>query len=102
MARFLAETKFSLPALPRGYVPRGRLHDALDGAADLPLTVVVGVPGAGKSVMLVSWLRDRPELRSVWLSCDARDADPVTFWTAFGTALRRVWPDCFLDMIDLL
>jgi hypothetical protein len=42
----------------------------------LPLTVVV-VRGAGKSVVLEAWLRDRLGLRPAWLSCDARDADPV-------------------------
>jgi LuxR family transcriptional regulator, maltose regulon positive regulatory protein len=60
------------------------------------------VPGAGKSVALRSWLQDRPELRSVWLSCDARDADPPTFWLALGAALARAWPDRWLDVVDLL
>jgi len=91
-----------VPALPGRYVPRPRLHAALDAAAGLPLTVVVGVPGAGKSVMLVSWLHDRPGLRSAWLSCDARDADPVTFWLAVSAALTRAWPDRWLDAADLL
>jgi LuxR family transcriptional regulator, maltose regulon positive regulatory protein len=101
-ARLLAATKFSVPALPGRYVPRPRLHAALDAAAELPLTVVVGVPGAGKSVMLQSWLHDRPGLRSVWLSCDARDADPVTFWLALSASLTRAWPDRWLDVADLL
>ena len=69
--RLLAATKFSPPALPSWHVPRHRLHAALDASAHVPLTVVVGAPGAGKSVVLVSWLRDRPELASIWLSCDA-------------------------------
>ncbi|HTR92898.1 MAG TPA: LuxR C-terminal-related transcriptional regulator [Trebonia sp.] len=101
-ARLLAATKFSVPALPGGYVPRPRLHAALDAAAALPLTVVVGVPGAGKSVMLASWLHDRPGLRSAWLSCDARDADPATFWLALSASLAQTWPERWLDTIDLL
>jgi LuxR family maltose regulon positive regulatory protein len=101
-ARLLAATKFSVPALPGRYVPRQRLHAALDAAAELPLTVVVGVPGAGKSVMLQSWLHDRPGLRSVWLSCDARDADPATFWLGLSASLTRAWPDRWLDVADLL
>ena len=88
-ARLLAATKFLVPVLPSRYVPRPRLHAALDAVAQLPLTVVVGVPGAGKSVMLESWLFDRPGLRSAWLSCDARDADPATFWLALSAALAR-------------
>jgi len=101
-ARLLAATKFLVPALPGGYVPRPRLHAALDAAAQLPLTVVVGVPGAGKSVMLESWLHDRPGLPSIWLSCDARDADPVTFWLAVSATLTQRWPARWLDVVDLL
>ena len=100
--RLLAATKFSPPALPNWHVPRHRLHAALDASANLPLTVVVGAPGAGKSVVLVSWLRDRPELASIWLSCDGRDADPATFWSALTNALVRRWPDRWLDATDLL
>jgi LuxR family transcriptional regulator, maltose regulon positive regulatory protein len=100
--RLLAATKFLVPALPGRYVPRQRLHAVLDAAAELPVTVVVGVPGAGKSVMLESWLRDRPGLRSVWLSCDARDADPAAFWLALSATLTQAWPDRWLDAVDLL
>jgi LuxR family maltose regulon positive regulatory protein len=100
--RPLAATKFALPGLPSRYIPRERLHQALDAGALLPLTVVVGVPGAGKSVLLRSWLHDRPGLRSVWLSCDERDADPATFWQALIAALTQAWPDRWLDVIDLL
>ncbi len=100
--RLLAATKFSPPALPRWHVPRHRLHETLDKGAHVPLTVVVGAPGAGKSIVLVSWLHDRPELASIWLSCDERDADPATFWSALTAALGRRWPDHWLDATDLL
>ncbi|HVM63446.1 MAG TPA: AAA family ATPase, partial [Acidimicrobiales bacterium] len=98
----MAATKFSVAALPSRYVPRPRLHGLLDAGAQLPLTVVVGVPGAGKSVMLRSWLHDRPAQRSIWLTCDGRDTDPVTFWTALTTALSQAWPDRWLDVVELL
>ena len=100
--RLLAATKFSPPALPSWHVPRPRLHAALDAGAQVPLTVVVGAPGAGKSVALGSWLHDRPELLSIWLSCDERDADPATFWSALTAALARRWPDRWLDAADVL
>ena len=100
--RLLAATKSSPPALPSWHVPRPRLHAALDAGAHVPLTVVVGAPGAGKSVVLGSWVHDRPELASIWLSCDERDADPATFWSALTAALARRWPDRWLDATDLL
>ena len=83
-------------------MPRQRLHDALDAGAQFPLTIVVGAPGAGKSSALASWLRDRPDLASIWLSCDERDADPVTFWSALTAALGQRWPDHWLDAVDML
>ena len=101
-ARPLAATTFLVPALPGGYVPRPRLHAALDAAAQLPLTVVVGVPGAGKSAMLESWLHDRPGLRPAWLSCDARDADPAAFRIAVSATLTQTRPGRWLDVADLL
>jgi hypothetical protein len=102
--RPLAATKFLVPELPGRHVPHEHPHPhgALDAAAQLPLTVVVGVPGAGKSVMLQSWLRDRPGLRPAWLSCDARDADPVAFWLALSATLTQAWPGRWLDVADLL
>ena len=100
--RLLAATKFTPPALTSRHIPRHRLHAALDAGAQVPLTVVVGAPGAGKSVALTSWLHDRPELVSIWLSCDQRDADAATFWSALTVALARRWPDRWLDATDLL
>jgi hypothetical protein len=53
---------------------------------------VVGVPGAGKSIMLQSWLHDRPGLRPAWLPCDARDADPAAFRIAVSATLTQTRP----------
>jgi ATP/maltotriose-dependent transcriptional regulator MalT len=52
--------------------------------------------------MFQSWLHDRPGLRSAWLSCDARDADPATFWRALSATLTRAWAGRLLDVADLL
>ena len=100
--RLLAVTKFAPPTLASRHVPRPRLHAALDAGARVPLTVVVGAPGTGKSVVLGDWLHDRRDLGSIWLSCDERDADPATFWSALTTALDRRWPDRWVDATDLL
>ena len=91
-----------MPALPGRHVTHPYPRAVLDAVAQLPLTVVVGVPGAGKSVMLQPWLHDRPGLRSAWLSCDARDADPATFWRALSATLTQAWPGRRLDVADLL
>ena len=48
-----------LPRLPRVYVPRPRLWERLDRAAEGSLTMLVGPIGAGKSLGVSGWLRDR-------------------------------------------
>ena len=48
-----------LPRLPRVYVPRPRLWERLDRAAESALTMLVGPIGAGKSLGASGWLRDR-------------------------------------------
>ena len=53
-------------------------------------------------MVLGSWVHDRPELASIWLSCDERDSDPATFWSGLTAALARRWPDRWLDATDLL
>jgi LuxR family maltose regulon positive regulatory protein len=85
-------------------VPRTRLFDKLDGGAGARLTLVVGAPGAGKTILLADWLDARPELPAAWLSCDAGDSDPVRFMNALIRALRRGYaePDIGEDALELL
>ena len=40
--------------------------------------------------------------RISWLSCDARDADPATFWIALSATLTQMWPDRWFNVVDLL
>ena len=102
MKESLANTKFLVPPVPRCYVPRPRLHDALDRGADLPLTIVVGPPGCGKTVLAASWVAQRSVGLTLWMSCDERDAHPVTFWRSLTQGLRRLRPDGWLEVLDLL
>src|SRR6516225_7270004 len=81
-ARF-AQAKFRPVTLPTTLVTRSFLHDRLHAGARQRLTVVVGSAGAGKSVLLSSWVAARPPGVTSWLSCDTADADPVRFWTGF-------------------
>ncbi len=54
---------------------RTRLFEALD-AAGPPCMWVCGPPGAGKTVLLQSWVQAR-RLRVLWYRTDAGDADPA-------------------------
>jgi LuxR family maltose regulon positive regulatory protein len=55
----------------------------LDAAVDRPLTVVTGPPGAGKTLLLSSWLAARrPAGTTAWLAVDRTDSRPAQFWSA--------------------
>jgi LuxR family transcriptional regulator, maltose regulon positive regulatory protein len=66
------------------------------------LTVVVGSAGAGKSVLLSSWVATREAGVTSWLSCDEADADPVRFWAGFIEAPRVAVPGFGADAGELL
>ena len=55
-----ALAKFRPVALPATLVARPTLHDRLTAGAGKRLTVVVGSAGAGKSLLLSSWIAARP------------------------------------------
>jgi LuxR family maltose regulon positive regulatory protein len=98
-----ARTKLVIPELPKAHVPRSRLvHHLDDSVADVPVTLVAGFAGSGKTVLLAEFARSRSPGTVAWLSCDVTDADPVHFWTAFVGALRTFDPAIGTDALDLL
>jgi LuxR family transcriptional regulator, maltose regulon positive regulatory protein len=97
-------SKFSVPVVPAGLVSRPRLLDRLDSGRRARLTLVVGSPGAGKTVVLGDWVASRPERSTAWVNCDVADADPVRFLAAIVQAVRRGYglPDIGEDALQLL
>ena len=91
-----AATDLHLPKAPPSVVLRPRLFDLLDaGAGDRALTLVSGPPGSGKTVLLTSWLRERPRDVSIaWLSL--READRAPFWQQ---VLESIRPSLGRDML---
>ena len=99
---WFARAKFRPTTLPGTLVTRPLLHDRLSAGAAQRLTLVVGSAGAGKSVLLSSWMAARPQGATSWLSCDGADADPVRFWAGFIEASQVVAPRFGADAADLL
>ena len=97
-----ALAKFRSMAMPATLVARPTLHDRLTAGAGKRLTVVVGSAGAGKSLLLSSWVAARPPGTTCWLSCDRADQSPVRFWSGFSEALQSVAPEFGADAADLL
>ncbi|HET7820859.1 MAG TPA: LuxR C-terminal-related transcriptional regulator [Ornithinibacter sp.] len=101
MTRPLVATKLYVPRLRRGLVARPRLVDRLGG--DGRLTLVSAPAGFGKTTLLASWLGPTTDDRRVaWLSLDASDDDPVSFWTGVVTALDGAVPGLGAVPLDLL
>ena len=97
-----AVTKFIRPPLPHTLIRRPDLLSLMDAAMQFPCTLVAGSPGGGKTVLLTSWVAERPEARCAWLSCDRWDHDELRFWTSVATAIGTVEPGGASDALDLL
>lgn len=70
-------------------MPRPRLYEQLDKAAQKRITWIVAPAGAGKTTMVADYLQQRGVV-AVWYSCDEGDADPSTFFYYMCEAARRV------------
>ena len=93
MASPLVRTKLFIPRLRRGLVPRPRVSERLDAAAEAKLVVISAPPGFGKTTAVAAWLERAREGSAVaWLSLDEGDRDPVPFWTSVLAAVRAAAP----------
>jgi LuxR family maltose regulon positive regulatory protein len=93
MALALVETKFFLPHGRAGSVPRPRLDEQLGRGSRL--TLVSAPAGFGKTTLVGSWLAEHAAAtgaRVAWLSLDAGDREPETFWTYLLSAVDRAAP----------
>lgn len=97
-----ATAKFRPVMVPATLVARPELHRRLSAGASSLLTTVVASAGAGKSVLLSSWVSERPAETSSWLSCDGADTDPRRFWAGFIEAGRAVSPQFGSEADELL
>jgi LuxR family transcriptional regulator, maltose regulon positive regulatory protein len=80
----LAPPRSALPVLPRP-----RLFERLNAAACRRVTVLDAPAGAGKTLLLDTWLNRAESPRSAWLSLDRDDDDPRRFWRYVVESLRR-------------
>jgi LuxR family maltose regulon positive regulatory protein len=78
-----------LPALPAHFVSRERLVAKVCAAARHRLTLVTGVPGAGKSALLADWAGGCGAGMAAWVGLQATDNDRVRFWGRVVAALQR-------------
>ena len=105
MSRPVIATKLYAPTARAGLVTRARLRQAVRLGAATRLTLVSAPAGFGKTTLLTEWLHDRQhadDRRVAWLSLDASDADPASFWTYVVTALQTAVPGTAPEAMDLV
>ncbi len=87
----LLQTKLCRPPVPQNTVCRTVLHERLDAASDLPLTLVSAPAGYGKSTLISNWLQSC-DVKSAWVSLDENDNDLRVFLGYLVAAIRDVSP----------
>ncbi len=104
MAGPLIATKLYVPKLRRGLVERPRLLESVRRSADSRLTLLSAPAGFGKTTLLADWLHEAPGVdRCVaWLSVDAADSEPATFWTYVVAALQGAVPGVGSGALELI
>ncbi len=88
----LLETKLHPPIAHGRLVPRDRLSDQIARAVGATLTLVSAPAGFGKTTVMAELAGRSGGARIAWLSLEASDNDPVTFWTYVIEAIDRAAP----------
>ena len=85
----VARARLSPPRTQAEIVERNRLFERLDAGVRLPLTVVTGPPGAGKTVLVSRWAERRARSgAAAWLSIDSSEIDDAQFWRSVLDAMQ--------------
>ena len=92
--------KLTPPALA-SVLYRKRLFRLLDHATTSPLTWITASPGAGKSILLASYLRKQTR-KVIWYRLDAGDEDPSTFFGYLKKAVEIAAPRVGTQLLTLI
>lgn len=97
----LLTTKLQFPAVRTDLILRRRLIERLDAGLARSLTLISAPAGYGKTTLLATWLKERPE-PVAWLSLDPADNDPFLFTRYLVAALQQRYPAAGQSIADRL
>jgi LuxR family maltose regulon positive regulatory protein len=87
----LLRTKFSIPQIPSGTIPRPRLTEQIHRGVEGPLTLLAAPAGFGKTQLLSEWTK-QTRLPVAWLTFDSDDNDLSRFFRYLIGALQIIEP----------
>lgn len=95
-------TKIQAPKLRMNAMHRTRLLEGLESglAAGRKLTLISAPAGYGKTTLTVDWMTGR-SFGAAWISLDARDNEPIRFFSYMEAAIRQVYPGFGADLSSL-
>lgn len=83
----LAEARFGIPAPSRSQVSRRRLLDTLSARNEVPLVLVSGPAGSGKTALVSEWVSRSPDTNAGWVTFEDGD---TAFWPHVLESLHRL------------
>jgi LuxR family transcriptional regulator, maltose regulon positive regulatory protein len=84
-------TRLNIPMLPRDYLPRLTLLEALQHAPPYKLALVCAAAGYGKTTLAAAAAHRSG--KTAWLSLSEAENHPRLFWRALVTAVQVTAPD---------
>src|SRR5262249_3238771 len=87
----LLESKLHVPRPRAQLVPRPHLVERVQQGMSCPLTLLSAPVGFGKTTLLVEWLA-RSGMACAWLTLEAKDNEPVRYFSYLLAALQRLHP----------
>src|SRR5262245_59939740 len=97
----LLVTKFGIPRIRSGLLPRSHLIGRLEEATTREFVLVSTPAGFGKTTLLASWANTTGK-PVAWLSLDGGDNDPARFWRSIVAAVSRIRPGIGAPALSLL
>jgi len=88
----IVPSKFQFPAVPEWYVKRPRLEMKLQGVFKRRLTLVVGPPGSGKTMLVGGWKEKVVSSPIAYLSLEEADNHLLRFWLLIIAAIEQASP----------
>ncbi len=107
MATELLDSQLTRPSMPRRMVHRPRVSLLLDETLTVPVTLVTGAAGSGKTTALLEWTEGQDEVdaggpRMAWTSLERIDDDLELFWRCVLASVDTAIPGCAERPLALL